>query len=111
MQEATNGTTETEDVRILTLDEKWGSNQTPTMRRPGKNLPQNKNVIKRRTLQAKRNPRTQAKVKIIRKEKRVREASAHATMNCCYKKANMQASQASQQAHPTYMWNVSSKDL
>ena len=40
MQEAINGTTETEHVNILTPDEKWGGDLTPTMRIPGKNFPQ-----------------------------------------------------------------------
>ena len=83
MQEAINGTIDTEHINILTPDEKWGSNWTPTMRRPGKTCLQIKNVIKRRTLQTIRNPRNLAKVKRIRKEKRVQEASAPATLNLC----------------------------
>ena len=83
MQEVINGTIETEHVNILTLDLKSGGDWTLTMRRPGKNCPQRKNVIKIRTLQTRRNPRTLSKVKRIRKEKRVREASAPATLNWC----------------------------
>ena len=83
MQEAINGTIETEHINILTSDEKLESDWNPTLMRPGKTCLQRKNVIKRRNLLTIRNLRTLAKVKIIRKEKRVQEASAPATMNWC----------------------------
>ena len=69
MQEAINGTQRRNMSTSLHRKKKWGSNRTPTMSRPMMNCLQRKNVIKMRTLQTRRNPRTLAKVKIIRKEK------------------------------------------
>ena len=83
MQEAINGTIETEHINILTPDEKMGERLDSDNEETREDLPAKKKVIKRRTLLTIRNLRNLAKVKRIRKEKIVQEASATATMNRC----------------------------
>ena len=83
MQKAINGTIETEQINILTLDENMGERLDTDDEETREELPAKKNVIKRRTILTRRNLKTLTKAKRKGREKRVQEASTPVSLNWC----------------------------